>query len=338
MRVLLIKTSSMGDIIHTFPALTDAARAIPDIQFDWVVEEAFAEIPAWHERVEKVIPIALRRWRKNLGAKKTWKEMRHAQKILRGESYDLIIDAQGLIKSAFLSLFTRGERAGLDWGSARESFASLFYQKKCTVNFYQHAVVRMRQIFSRLLNYSYTDTTPDYGLHRSDFLAEDPQRYLVFLHGTTWSTKLWPESYWLELAKLAEKRGFSVKITAGNSAEFARATRLAEACENVTLLPNLSIRKAATLIANAEAVVSLDTGFSHLAAALAVPNVSLYGPTNPELTGALGSSQICLSAQFPCAPCLNRVCTFQGESKVEPACFSTLPPQIVWEEVRKILA
>ncbi|OGT45411.1 MAG: lipopolysaccharide heptosyltransferase I [Gammaproteobacteria bacterium RIFCSPHIGHO2_12_FULL_41_20] len=338
MRVLLIKTSSMGDVIHTLPALTDAQQVIPGITFDWVVEEGFVEIPRWHPAVDSVIPIAWRRWRKQLFAQTTrrqWVEFYHR---VREKNYDLIMDAQGLVKSALFSLVTKGRRAGLDWYSARESIASLFYQKKCTVNFSQHAVVRMRQLFSALLGYRMPDVMPDYGIDRNQFRVQDnKERYIVFLHGTTWATKLWPENYWIALAKLAAAQGLQVKITGGNDDEVARAKRLAAACANVHVLPKLSIVEVAHMLAGAIAAVSVDTGFGHLAAALAVPTVSLYGPTNPEFTGAMGKNQVHLAAAFPCAPCLQRQCTYRGESPVFPACFSTIMPEQVWERLKLYL-
>src|SRR5688572_18968850 len=184
MRVLIVKTSSMGDVIHTLPALTDAGQHYPAIQFDWVVEENFQEIPAWHPLVRRVIPVAFRRWRKTFFSRKTWAEWKTYQKILSKEPYDVIIDAQGLVKSAFLTFFAKGERSGLDWQSAREKLASLSYQQKYTVNFYQHAVVRMRQLFAAVLKYPQPTSLPDYGVDRTRFVldkASDP--YLIFLHG-----------------------------------------------------------------------------------------------------------------------------------------------------------
>ena len=165
MRVLLIKTSSMGDVIHTLPALTDAGNAIPGISFDWLVEDAFSEIPPWHPLVNNVIPVSLRRWRKGIFSETTragWKTLRLA---LQEREYDLVLDAQGLIKSAFLSFFAKGTRAGLNVRSARESLASLAYQKKYSVNFYQHAIVRMRQLFSSALGYPLPETGPVFGLN-----------------------------------------------------------------------------------------------------------------------------------------------------------------------------
>ena len=336
MRVLLVKTSSMGDLIHTFPALTDAGKAIPGIQFDWLVEKNFASIPAWHPLVNKVIPVALRKWRKNIFAKETRAEWKQMLSQLRATNYDLIIDAQGLVKSGFVTYFAKGTRAGLDWSSAREALASLFYQKKYTVNFYQHAVVRMRSLFSLALGYSLPTSAPDFGLNRALF-SKQQNDYLVFLFGTTWNTKQWPEQYWIELANLAGKAGLRVKLSGGNADEMACAERIAKQSSAIDVIPRLDIPGMAALLANANGVVAVDTGFGHLAAALNVPTVSLYGPTNPEYTGALGDRSIQLAAKFPCAPCLSRTCTYKEPSVVTPACYATLQPMRVWDELKRMI-
>lgn len=339
MRVLLIKTSSMGDIIHTLPALTDAGLAMPGIRFDWVVEDAFTEIPHWHKEVGQVIPIALRRWRKGIFSRETRIEWRRLQNELRAKQYDLILDAQGLIKSAFLSFFAKGLRAGLDFRSARESLASFAYQRKCKVNFYQHAIVRMRSLFSQALGYPLPDTKPNFDLDRERISTETTsENYLVFLHGTTWATKQWPEEYWIQLAKIAEDSGLRVKISGGSDAEVARALRIGNACKAVDVTPRLSIGAMAKLLVHAKGVVAVDTGFGHLATALNIPTVSIYSSTNPEYTGALGDSSIHLAADFPCAPCLSRVCTYKKPSEVSPACFGTIPPARVWEVVKQLMS
>ena len=330
MRVLLIKTSSMGDIIHTLPALTDAGRAIPGITFDWVVEESFAEIPRWHPLVRRVIPVALRRWRKGIFSGATRTDWRDLRKSLHENQYDIVLDAQALVKSAWLTFLASGERVGLDWTSARESLASLAYQRKCNVNFYQHAIVRMRSLFSQALGYSLPETDPDFSIDRRAWQHQSAdENYLVFLHGTTWITKQWPENYWIQLAKLAAQHGYRVKISGGNPEEVARAERIAQHVSVVDVQPYLSISAMAKLLANAKAVVAVDTGFGHLSAALGVHTVSLYGATNPDFTGALGDSSIHLTAQFPCAPCLGRVCTYRQPSSVTPACYTMIQPEKV---------
>jgi heptosyltransferase-1 len=339
MRVLIVKTSSMGDVIHTLPALTDAGNAIPNITFDWVVEENFAEIPAWHPLVKNIIPMAWRRWRKNLFAATTRDQAKKFYEKIRAEKYDLVIDAQGLIKSAATALFAKGLHAGPDWPSAREAFASTFYSRKASVSQQQHAVVRMRSLFSQLLKYPLPETVADYGVDRNQFLknttpSENP--YLVFLHGTTWATKHWPESHWAALTKLANQSGYHVKLPWGSLAEQERAQRIAQSATSAEVLPRQGLIGMATILAGAKAITAVDTGLGHLAAALDVPTVSLYGPTNPLLTGAMGQSQTHLIATFPCAPCLSKVCTFK-DAAGEPACFVNLSAQRVWVELEKIL-
>lgn len=337
MRVLLIKTSSMGDLIHTLPALTDAGNAIPHVRFDWMAEESFAEIPQWHPRVDRVIPIALRRWRKNMFAKQTRQEWSALVNLLKSQQYDLILDAQGLVKSGFLALFANGPRAGLDFRSAREAFASFAYHEKHRVNFYQHAVLRMRQLFSEALRYPMPQTAPVFGLDRNKFSPPaSNQPYLVFLHGTTWASKQWPESYWQELGRIVGSHGLRIKINGGNDAELARAARIAANNPAIDLLPRMSIKQMADLLAGAKAAVAVDTGFGHLAASLDLPTVSIYGSTNADFTGAVGSKSVLLQTQFPCSPCLNRECTYRQPSPVTPACYTTVSPASVWERLSKL--
>lgn len=338
MRVLLIKTSSMGDIIHTLPALTDASQAIPGIEFDWLIEEAFAAIPQWHSAVKHSIPVALRRWRKTIFSHRTYHEFKHLRTQLQQVPYDIILDAQGLVKSAFLGFFAQGKRVGLDWHSAREMLASAAYQETYQVNFYQHAVVRMRSLLSQALHYPLPTTPPEFGLKRQLFLPDTPATpYLVFLHGTTWRSKQWPESYWQQLAAIAANAGFRIKISGGNDEEVQRAIRIAQACSEVDLLPYLEITGMATLLAQANGVVTVDTGLGHLAAALSVPTISLYGPTHPEYTGALGRYSLPLAANFSCAPCLRRHCHYKKPADVQPACFTTLQPLRVWNELVELM-
>lgn len=350
MRVLIVKTSSMGDVIHTLPALTDAMQAVPNITFDWMVEENFAEIPAWHPRVNQVITVAWRRWRKQLFNAKNYAQWQQFRKNCRANSYDLIIDAQGLVKSALFSRLAKGVHVGFDWHSAREPLASLFYQKTYAVAPDQHAITRTRELFSQALGYPTPKTVPAYGIARQNFVWDKvDEPYLVFLHGTTWDTKHWPESYWIELASLANQAGLLVKLPWGNQTEFLRAQKIAESVPRAEVLPRLDLMGIAGVLAGAKAIVAVDTGLGHLAAALDVPTVSLYGPTNPVLTGALGQSQVHLSASFACAPCLSKICTYRGDSSLNPPssfkspsplyppCFSTLSPGVVWRALSTLL-
>jgi heptosyltransferase-1 len=286
MKVLIVKTSSMGDVIHTLPALSDAGKFYPDIKFDWVVEESFAEIPAWHKLVDKVIPIALRRWRKYpLRILKT-RELSTFYKTLKSQRYDFIIDAQGLIKSALIAYVAKGVRCGMDKYSARESLAAYSYQRKISISKQQHAITRIRQLFSKVLDYKMLDDFPDYGID----ISSDKENYLVFIHGTSRPSKLWPKDNWVALAKLAAGQGYTVKIPWNNPEEYDRARYIADQSDNVQILAKANLTEIANVLSKAKCVIAVDTGLGHLAAALNVPTISLYGPTDAKLIGTYGKS------------------------------------------------
>jgi heptosyltransferase I len=338
MHILIVKTSSMGDVIHTLPAVTDAVKVIPGIRFDWVVEEGIAEIPAWHPSVDQVIPVALRRWRGQM--RQAWRsgEWREFRQRLRSRRYDKIIDGQGLLKSAFITRMAQGRRCGLNRQSAREPIAALAYHERHAIRKGQHAITRVRQLFAACLDYKMPGGSPDYGLDRRRFITEeDIGHYLVFLHGTTWSTKRWPDSYWIELAHLVADLDYHVAIPWGDFYERERAELIARKCSNATVMPKLDLAGMANILAHSQGVVAVDTGLSHLAAALSVPCVTVYGATRPGLTGTLGLGQRHLRAQFPCSPCLSRECTYTRKSKVTPACYMSLPPEEVWLCLRGLI-
>ncbi|EFE06293.1 lipopolysaccharide heptosyltransferase RfaC [Citrobacter youngae] len=294
MRVLIVKTSSMGDVLHTLPALTDAQKAIPDIQFDWVVEEGFAQIPSWHSAVNKVIPVAIRRWRKAWFSTPIKAERKAFRDAVRLQQYDAIIDAQGLVKSAALvTRLARGIKHGMDWSTAREPLASLFYTRKHHIAKQQHAVERTRELFAKSLGYAKPTSQGDYAIaqHFLKELNTDAGQYAVFLHATTRDDKHWPEANWRELIGLLKNAGISIKLPWGATHEEARAKRLAEGFSYVEVLPRMSLEEVARILAGAKFVVSVDTGLSHLTAALDRPNITLYGPTDPGLIGGYGKNQ-----------------------------------------------
>lgn len=334
MKVLIIKMTSMGDIIHTFPALTDAGIANPSLRFDWVVENAFKELPAWHPFVENVIPIALRQWRKKPFSSLYSGIIFETIKQLRQQKYDLVIDVQGLLKSSIVSLFTRGTRWGFDRKSSKENWANFIYQKTVFVSKNQHAVQRNREFFSKILTYPLLTTEPNYGLNApTSTLALHEKSYVVFLPNTTWQTKLWPDMYWQQLITLTTNENYNVIIPWGTLPEKLRVEQLAGNNPKVTVLPRMSLTEISTYIANAKAVVAVDTGLAHVAAAFNVPTVSLYGPTHPELTGTIGANQKMLAAKFECAPCFKSKCRYNNSKPVNPPCFHTITPEIVWQEL-----
>ncbi|WP_150303105.1 lipopolysaccharide heptosyltransferase I [Pseudomonas saliphila] len=349
MRVLLIKTSSMGDVIHTLPALTDAQRAIPGITFDWVVEEGFAEIPAWHPAVAEIIPVAIRRWRKSPLQTLRSGEWARFKARLRTTRYDLVIDAQGLLKSALLTRYVKAPVVGLDKVSAREALASRFYDQAIDVPWGQHAVERVRQLFAAALGYSVPERTGEYGLDRRSLGGiRSDIRYVMFLHGTTWDSKHWPEIYWRQLAEWAVSVGMQVRLPWGNDVEKARAEYIAAELPGVDVLPRMSLAGMASMLAGASACVAVDTGLGHLAAALDVPTLSLFGPTNPGFTGAYGATQVHLAADYPpCVPCMQKTCSYKSTAeearqfdlqREQPFCFTRLNPRRVQAELQSLLA
>lgn len=346
MRVLIIKTSSLGDVIHTLPALTDAAHAMPGIRFDWVVEEGFAEIPSWHPAVDQVIPVAIRRWRKNLWQTFKSGEWKAFKQRVRERKYDLVIDAQGLVKSAWLTRYVKAPVAGLDRYSAREGWASRFYDRRLSVAVGQHAVERVRQLFAMALAYDLPEGIGNYGLDLDRLQLPPAAPYVVFLHGTTWATKHWPEAYWRELAERMGQRNLQVRLPWGNPQEKARAERIAQGLKNCQVLPKLNLAGVACVLAAAKACVAVDTGLGHLAAALDVPTISLFGPTNPGLTGAYGRAQVHQASNFPCAPCLQKKCTYKPSAedlrrfdlkREWPLCFTRLNPEHVASRLSALL-
>ena len=295
MRVLLVKTSSLGDIIHALAPLTDAAAAVPGLRCDWVVEEACAEVPSWHPAVGRVIPCALRRWRKApLAAVRSgeWGAFRAA---LRSESYDLVLDAQGLVKSALLAAQARGPVAGRGFRSSREGLAALFYDRRYEVSQEQDQVERQRELFARALGYAQPRGLPRFGLDAGRFRDANPAPYVppyvVFQHGASWPSKLWAEAHWQSLGRELRRSGYAVKLPWGAPAERQAAQRIAAAFEG-EVLPPLTLTALARVLANARFVVGLDTGVTHLAAALDVRSVSLHGPSVPVISAAASGALV----------------------------------------------
>ncbi|MEQ8953828.1 MAG: lipopolysaccharide heptosyltransferase I [Gammaproteobacteria bacterium] len=351
MRVLIVKVSSLGDIIHTLPAVTDAQFARKDVVFDWVVEEAFVEVPAWHPAVENIIPIALRRWRRTPIKTLINKEFRHFRQALQRQHYDLVIDAQGLIKSGVISRLSRGLTIGLSNRTIREPMATLFYNKVYSVPWTEHAVDRVRQLFSRALSYRYNKDIIDYGLDLERIepcMESTSAKSVIFLHGTTWSTKHWPEYYWRQLAHIAADAGYDVLLPWGDEEEKHRAQFIAQGIGSAKVLSKLDLSGLAGQIIQAKGVIGVDTGLGHLAAALNKPTVSLYGPTNPGLSGTFGLKQLHLKSNLNCAPCVKKVCTYTGPGvtdeyenhsfAVTPPCFATHKPESVWQQFEELVA
>lgn len=288
-RLLMIKTTSLGDVIHNLPVITDIHAHLPDTQIDWVVEESFADIPRLHPGVNRVITVAIRRWRKHLLQADTWREIRGLRQALKQNRYDHIIDTQGLFKSAILGAQAQGIYHGQNAASAREPLAAMFYQRRHAVARGQHAVTRNRLLAAQALGYHLNSLAPDYGIQAGPAATALalPARYIAALHATSRDSKLWPEQHWITLGQALQQQGLAMVLPWGNASEQARAQRIASAVPNSLVLPRLSLNDLAAVLGQAQAAIGVDTGLVHLAAALDLPTVAIYTDTDPSLTGVL---------------------------------------------------
>jgi len=292
MKIALVKMSSMGDIIHTLPAVTDFYKINPEVRFTWIVEEGFNEIPSWHPAVERVISINLRRLKKEWRTKEPWQDFYKHFHELGEEPYDGVIDAQGLIKSALVTKCLHGPRHGYDKTSARERWASICYQHQHVVSTEMHAIDRIRELFAKAFAYNLPSPTIDYGISREQFTNKTPSTSpVVFIHSSSRDEKCWPEQNWRKLAELCTKANIPVLLPWGSHHEHVRAERIAHELENCTVLPKMSLTQLAELLAHAKQVIAVDTGLAHLTAALGTPCLTLYGPTDTSKIGTRGDYQ-----------------------------------------------
>src|SRR6266567_8025676 len=331
-RVLLIKLTSLGDLIHALPALSDAKSARPELEFDWVIDENFQEIAAWHPAVKSVITTNHRKWRGALAHPSTLGSISRLVAEIRAVEYYLVIDGQGNFKTALLSMFARGPRAGFDRHSVREWIAHFAYQRRFAASKNAHAIDRLRRLFASALDYPIPASPPDFRIQRDRLVAPKvdlPKDYLVFVHNASWKTKLWPERHWTALIGKSAQAGFRVLLPWGNAEEEARAKRLAIAPE-VQVLPRLGLSEIGYVIERARACVCMDTGLSHLAAALDVPSITLYGSTDSGLIGASGASQVHLRSDLPCSPCRKKTCRY---TRGDNPCLQQITPDRVYTEL-----
>ncbi|MDQ3188250.1 MAG: lipopolysaccharide heptosyltransferase I [Pseudomonadota bacterium] len=288
MRILIVKTSSMGDVVHALPLAADIVRARPDATVDWLVEESFASIPPMSRYVQNVHQVALRRWRRRPFDSAVWREVRMAKNKLRAARYDLALDVQGLAKSAWLARWTGAPVAGFNSATARESLAAHFYQRSFDVPRHLHAVERCRRLGALALAYPLAGP-PRFGLeNKVGQRAVGSERGAVLLVNASRATKLWDEDCWLAVEGWLSQRGIASVLFWGSAAEQRRTESLAAQMQNASVRPPSSIDAIASTLSAAAIVIGLDTGLTHLAAALGRPTVGIYCDYDPALAGLLG--------------------------------------------------
>ncbi len=296
-RILLIKTSSLGDVIHNCPVIADIRAHFPNVLIDWVAEEAFADIPRMHADVNQVITVAVRHWRKQIFSQNTWSEISVFKQLIKQKPYDAIIDTQGLLKSALIARTANGIKHGYDKNSIREPLASWFYDRKYNIPYQQHAVTRNRALVAMSLGYAPPTNAPDYGISPKNDASESRMDVglqggtIIALHATSRDSKLWPMNHWVDLGKQLAMQNFNLALPWANEVEYKRANEIAKQLQNATVLPKLSIAQLANIIVASQAAIGVDTGLSHLAAALNIPTIAIYTDTNPALTGVMAGAQ-----------------------------------------------
>ena len=342
MRVLIIKLTSMGDLMHALPALTDAVKAIPNIEFDWVVDKTFSEVPLWHPAVKNVITTAHRQWKKNII--QSWREglLSQFNQKLNKYDYDLVIDLQNNMKSATVSWFYKGDVHGFDKGYCRERFAYKAYKHRYAIPENQHAINRIRQILSQALAYPLVDSLPDYGTNFEQYDLPElnfvlPEKYLIFVHNASWLSKIWPLTSWQGLINKVVDHGYSVLLPCGNDEEQQRAQEIAAVNEKAHALPRLTLNEIAALTYRADGAMCSDTGLAHLAAVAGTPAQTIYGATDTDLIGTVGRHQHHIVSEMNCAPCYKRTCPRPEAINGEPVCMDEISIETAWHRLRAIL-
>ena len=291
-RFLIVKTSSMGDVVHATPLASDLARRFPSAAIDWLVEESFAAIPRMHAAVDRVITVAVRRWRRAPFSAATWQEVRTARADLRAQGYSAILDCQGLLKSAWMARWAHGPRWGFDRASAREALAALLHTNVVPVARDQHAISRNRAL-GRAACGTDVGTPASFGLRAPEIadraLADAAARpYAVLLTNASRASKRWPDERWRALERELHARGLHSLLFAGSADEEQDTKARASGMIDAWVAPRCAIDEVAAVLARARLVVGLDTGLSHLAAALGAPTIGIFCDYDPRLVGITG--------------------------------------------------
>lgn len=290
-RILIVKTSSMGDVVHAQPTVSDIVAHHPGAVIDWLVEAPFAAIPLMNPRLRRVLPMQWRKWRQTLLRGSTWAQMRQLRQALRAEPYDLVLDLQGLLKSALWARQAHAPVAGYDRASIREPAAAWLYQRTAAVARQAHAVERCRALAAAHLDYAMPQTPPDFGLRAPRAVWLPRATYGLLIPNASRRDKLWPQRHWVAIGKRMLELGWMPVVLWGRPEEQSLAESIAAGC-NGDVPPFLKVGEVASVLAGAQQIVGLDTGFTHLAAALGRPTLGIYCDHEPGLAGITGPGSV----------------------------------------------
>jgi heptosyltransferase-1 len=281
MKLAIVKLSAMGDIIHAMVALEFIKKHNSDIQIDWIVESSFVSILENNPNINQILPINLK------SIKKEKKELIAQLKLLRQyakNNYDLVIDAQGLIKSAISAKLLGSKVAGFDKNSIREKIASFLYDIKVDIAYDANTIDRNAKVLSHPLN---LDITTDDILqksaflfyddsHRVDNLIKNSQKNIVFVVGSTWESRNYPKEKFVEIANELKE---NILVCWGNKDEYEKAKYIELHSTYAKATPRLNLNELKALIAKSDLTIGNDTGPTHMAWGLNRPSITIFGPT-----------------------------------------------------------
>lgn len=323
-RILLVKTSSMGDLVHNMPMIADIRRHYPNAVIDWVVEESFAEIARMNPLVDRIITVNMRRWKRNLGSWQTWRDFFAFKHQLKMQAYDDVLDTQGLLKSAMICRWAQGPSHGQDRHTAREGIAGFLYSHSHDIPRNLHAVTRNRLVAAEALGYALPETPPVYDLQvpPATLPFSPPAHYAMVLHGTARDAKLWPVASWIAFCQFLSREHLHILLPWGNETEHERARAIAAEVSGTTVLPRLNLTQLANLLMHAKTVIGLDTGLMHLAVGLGIPTLAIFTDTEIWQAGtcpAAGSHALTVGGKGVIPSVEEAVCAFKTLSTVLPA-------------------
>ena len=285
----------MGDLMHALPALTEAKENIQDISFDWVVDKNFSSVPSWHPLVNNIITTDHRNWKKHLFSKQSRDSLKSSINQINSGNYDLVVDMQNNLKSAFISYLTKHDVVGMDAKSAREYPAHLSYSRKIKIKKELHAIQRQKRLLGEALGYTSDENKVDYGASYNNFTKPNinlPNKYCVLVQNASWVTKQWSVQNWQDLIKYLDEKNIPMLLPSGNLNEYERAKEICSISNKAEAIEIMPLNEIAYIIKNAEFCICSDTGLAHLSALTGTPSITLYGPTKTSLIGTYGKSQI----------------------------------------------
>lgn len=344
MRILIIKTSALGDIIHALPVLDYLHQVAPGVHIDWVVEEAFLELLSGNPLLDRLITVSFKRWRKSPVASRTLREVGAFRKSLQEREYDLVFDIQGNFKSGLICWLANSKRKiGFSRDNVQEQLNALFTdQKVALLPDDRHATIRYLRIVSapfKIDPAGLTLTTDIHTAHDDEAAGQIVSQtgsgpVLLFHTGTTWQTKLWHEAGWISLARnlLTRYPAATILLSWGNEPERETAIRIAQqAGRRVQVLERLPLKRFAALLKRVDVVVGGDTGPVHLAAVVGTATVSFYRCTDGSLNGPKGERHVIVQSPLACTKCLKKTCERNEE------CIGSITPEAIAAGVEHVL-